>query len=42
MKENRDNLIFDDLYIPETVELSEQEKTEVEEFLKENNISIND
>lgn len=42
MTENRDNLIIDDLYVPETVELSEQEKAEVEEFLKDHNISITD
>lgn len=42
MVENRDNVIFDDLYIPETVELTEHEKAEVENFLRENNISITD
>lgn len=42
MNKNRDNLIIDDLYVPETVELSEQEKAEVEKFLKDHDISITD
>ncbi len=42
MNDERKELIIDELYVPENISLSEQQKQEIEGFLKEHNISITD